>query len=232
MIDDTADPILEPALAHDPAPNAPSGGPSGPAPNAPSDPAPTAPSDPAPTAPSDPKADPTPPPDPAPTAPSDPKPTAPPDPKADPTPPRRARPTTGPVQYKGDDLEPERGPGLGCFRFQLAVLVVFIVLTPLTVAWDWPVTVSTVLLFTVIGLLLTTGQTIIFLLRLVAADRRGRRVPLAGGSRTVGELEDAETSAPSAAPETAGVAQVSGPASSERESASAAATDGGLDPDA
>ncbi|MGH2511729.1 MAG: hypothetical protein ACRDGQ_03475, partial [Candidatus Limnocylindrales bacterium] len=40
-------------------------------------------------------------------------------------------------------------------------------------------------------LLLITGQTIIFLLRLVAADRRGRRRPLASGSRTVGELEDA-----------------------------------------
>ena len=42
-----------------------------------------------------------------------------------------------------------------------------------------------------IGLLLVTGQTIIFLLRLVAADRRGRRRPLASGSKTVGELEDA-----------------------------------------
>ena len=27
-----------------------------------------------------------------------------------------------PIQYKGDDLDPERGPGLGCFRFQLIVL--------------------------------------------------------------------------------------------------------------
>ena len=45
---------------------------------------------------------------------------------------------TGPIQYKGDDLEPERGPGLGCFRFQVIVLVVFIVLTPLTVVWNWP----------------------------------------------------------------------------------------------
>ena len=160
--------------------------------------------DPAPSTPSDPNADPS---DPARSAPSD--------PNADPTPQRRARPPTGPVQYKGDDLEPERGPGLGCFRFQLAVLVVFIVLTPLTVVWNWPATVSTVLLFVVIGLLLTTGQTIIFLLRLVAADRRGRRVPLGGGTRTVGELEDAGKSATPAAPESAGAAPVSGPASSE-----------------
>jgi hypothetical protein len=109
---------------------------------------------------------------------------------ADPTPPRSARPT-GPVQYRGEDLVPERGPGLGCFRIQVVVLAIFIVLTPLTVAWNWPVAVSAGLLFAVIGLLLVTGQTIIFLLRLVAADRRGRRRPLASGSKTVGELEDA-----------------------------------------
>jgi hypothetical protein len=113
------------------------------------------------------------------------------DPLADPTPPRRPRPT-GPIQYKGEELDAGRGPGLGCFRFQLAVLVVFIVLTPLSVVWRWPEAVSAVLLFAVIGLLLTTGQTIIFLLRLVAADRRGRRRPMASATRTVGELEDAE----------------------------------------
>ncbi len=48
------------------------------------------------------------------------------------------------------------------------------------------------MLFGVILLLLLTGQTIIFLLRLVAADRRatGRRRPRASGTKTVGELED------------------------------------------
>lgn len=111
------------------------------------------------------------------------------DPIADPTPPRRPRPT-GPIQYKGDELDAERGPGLGCFRFQLVVLVVFIVLTPLSVVWDWSPMVSAGLLFAVLLLLLFTGQTIIFLLRLVAADRRGRRVPLGSASKTVGELED------------------------------------------
>ncbi len=112
-----------------------------------------------------------------------------PDPDADPTPPRPPRPS-GPVQYKGADLEPERGPGLGCFWFQVAVLVFFVVLTPLSVAWHWPEAVSTILLFAVIGLLLTTGQTVIFLLRLVAADRRSRRRPMGSATRTVGELED------------------------------------------
>jgi hypothetical protein len=96
-----------------------------------------------------------------------------------------------PIQYKGDDLDPERGPGLGCFRFQLIVLAVFVVLTPLSVVWQWPDAISAGLLFAVIILLLVTGQTIIFLLRLVAADRRGRRRPLGSATKTVGELEDA-----------------------------------------
>ena len=112
------------------------------------------------------------------------------DPTFDPTPPRRPRPS-GPVEYKGEELDARRGPGLGCFRIQLVVLAVFVALTPLSVAWRWPEAVSAVLLFAVIGLLLTTGQTIIFLLRLVAADRRGRRRPLGSATKTVGELEDA-----------------------------------------
>lgn len=114
----------------------------------------------------------------------------------------------GPVQYKGDDLDPERGPGLGCFRFQLIVLAIFIVLTPLSVVWKWPDAVSAGLLFAVVILLLVTGQTIIFLLRLVAADRRSRRRPLGSATKTVGELEDAATTdrpaAEPAAPDTDG----------------------------
>ncbi|HET9456938.1 MAG TPA: hypothetical protein VFO78_06330 [Candidatus Limnocylindrales bacterium] len=95
-----------------------------------------------------------------------------------------------PIQYKGEDLDPERGPGLGCFRFQLAVLAIAIVLTPLSVAWRWPEWLSAGLLFLVIALLLVAGQTIIFLLRLVAADRRSRRRPLGSATKTVGELEE------------------------------------------
>lgn len=111
------------------------------------------------------------------------------DPNADPTPPRRPRPS-GPVQYKGDELDAGRGPGLGCFWIQVVILVAFIILTPLSVVWDWPSAVSAGLLFAVILLLLVTGQTIIFLLRIVAAERRGRRRPLASSTKTVGELED------------------------------------------
>ena len=118
------------------------------------------------------------------------------DPNADPTPPRPAR-STGPVQYKGEDLDAQRGPGLGCFRFQLVLLAVFIVLTPLSAAWNWPEWVSALLLFATIGLLLVAGQTIVFLLRLVAADRRSRRRPLASATKTVGEIEDQDVAIPS-----------------------------------
>jgi hypothetical protein len=98
----------------------------------------------------------------------------------------------GPVQYKGEDLDAARGPGLGCFRFQLVVLGILVVLTPLSVAWRWPIWLSTVLLIAVLVLLLVAGQTVIFLLRLVAADRRSRRRPLASGTKTVGELDDGQ----------------------------------------
>ena len=96
--------------------------------------------------------------------------------------------------YRGEPLDAERGPGLGCFWSQVAVLVVFIVLTPLSVAWGWPSWLSAALLFATIALLLVAGQTVIFLLRLVAADRReeGRRRPLESRTPTVGEIEDHE----------------------------------------
>jgi hypothetical protein len=149
----------------------------------------------------------------------------------DPTPPRRPRPT-GAVQYKGDDLEAERGPGLGCFRFQVVVLVIFIVLTPLSVVWGWPDWVSAVLLFAVIGLLLVTGQTIIFLLRLVSAERRGRRRPLASGTKTVGELEDAaaapEAEVAAETPEPAAAAEAPEPATADE--APEASSSGADDP--
>jgi hypothetical protein len=94
--------------------------------------------------------------------------------------------------YRGEELDPERGPGLGCFWFQAIVLGFFIVLIPIGLELNWPFELLAILLFVVIGLLLLTGQTVIFLLRLVAADRRsqGRRRPLASPTRTVGELED------------------------------------------
>jgi len=96
------------------------------------------------------------------------------------------------VEYKGAPLDAERGPGLGCFWIQVVLLAIVVVLTPLTAAWEWPIPITIVLLATTLVLLLFVGQTVIFLLRLVAADRRAdaRRRPLRSQTKTVGEIED------------------------------------------
>ncbi|TAJ99461.1 MAG: hypothetical protein EPO36_12060 [Chloroflexota bacterium] len=124
-------------------------------------------------------------------------------------------PTVRDVDYKGAPLDSEKGPGLGCFWTQLVVLGVLLVLTPLSVAWNWPAWLSGALLIVVLLLLLLAGQTVIFLLRLVAADRRaaGRRRPLASSTPTVGELEDRGASpVAEAADDAADVAPPAGPA--------------------
>jgi hypothetical protein len=98
---------------------------------------------------------------------------------------------SGPPTYKGEPLDAERGPGLGCFWVQVIALAILLVLTPLTVVWAWDSRVSAILLFATLALLFFAGQTVIFLLRLVAADRRSRRRPLDPAARpTVGQLED------------------------------------------
>lgn len=124
-----------------------------------------------------------------------------------------------PVEYKGAPLDPERGPGLGCFWVQVVLLAVLVVATPLSVG-RVPDVVTALLLFAVIGLLFFVGQTAIFLLRLVAAERReARRRPLASRTKTVGELEaEAEGTA---AEGTAAAGQPGEPAGQPGEAAAA-----------
>jgi hypothetical protein len=118
-------------------------------------------------------------------------------------------PPTGPARppYKGAPLDPERGPGLGCFWVQTAVFLILFVLTPFGVINGWPAWLTTAMFVVTLVLLLFVGQTVIFLLRLVAADRRSRRRPLGEGARpTVGDLsqspveptEDTEAAVPEA----------------------------------
>jgi hypothetical protein len=103
---------------------------------------------------------------------------------------RRPAPPAVP-EYKGAPLDAERGPGLGCFWIQMVLLGVLLVVTPLSVVLVAPPWLSALLLIVTLILLLFVGQTAIFLLRLVAADRRTRRRPLRDDARrTVGQLED------------------------------------------
>lgn len=93
-------------------------------------------------------------------------------------------------RYKGEPLDAARGPGLGCFWLQVAVLAFFVVITPIGALNGWPIEITGALLIATLVLTFFAGQTVIFLLRLVAADRRSRRRPMASATRTVGELED------------------------------------------
>lgn len=103
------------------------------------------------------------------------------------------------VEYKGGPLDAAKGPGLGCFWLQLGLLIVLVILTPIGVNAGWPEIVTGGLLIATIVLLLFSGQTIIFLLRLVAADRRAeaRRRPLQPRTPTVGQIEDENARGPS-----------------------------------
>ena len=91
--------------------------------------------------------------------------------------------------YKGAPLDAERGPGLGCFWVQVVAFAVLFVLIPIGVINAWPIELLTAMLIALLVLALFVGQTVIFLLRLVSADRRSRRRPLRAGARpTVGDL--------------------------------------------
>ena len=110
---------------------------------------------------------------------------------AEPRTPEPRSPEARMPDYKGEPLDADRGPGLGCFWIQTALLVVLLVATPLSVWLVAPPWFSAALLILTLVLLLFVGQTTIFLLRLVAADRRSRRRPLREGARrTVGQLEE------------------------------------------
>jgi hypothetical protein len=121
-------------------------------------------------------------------------------PTATPDPSRPPRASQGETPlYKGEPLDSERGPGLGCFWVQAILLGILLILTPVTVVLAWPPLVSAALLIITLILLLFTGQTVIFLLRLVAADKRSRRTPRSTSARkTVGMLEDEAATAPAA----------------------------------
>ena len=93
-------------------------------------------------------------------------------------------------EYKGAPLDAERGPGFGCFWIQVVVLALFIILAPLSAVLNWGPAIATFFLIGVVVLLLLVGQTAIFLLRLVAADRKTRRAPLGSATKTVGQLEE------------------------------------------
>jgi hypothetical protein len=118
--------------------------------------------------------------------------------------------------YKGAPLDADRGPGLGCFWTQAVILAILVVLVPVGVWNGWPIEITEGLLVVTLILVFFVSLTLVFLLRLVAADRRARRAPLRSGARqTVGQLEDAARAAASDAPAASAPHPASGSAPSE-----------------
>jgi len=75
-----------------------------------------------------------------------------------------------------EELDPNEGPGFGCFVWQAILFAAILLLIPIGLfTFDWPVWLLAVLLFIDMGLLFFVSMTSVFLLRVFFADRRRGR---------------------------------------------------------
>jgi hypothetical protein len=87
------------------------------------------------------------------------------------------------VRYN-EDLDPNEGPGFGCFVTQAILFALILLLIPVGLfAFNWPVWVLAALLFVDLILLFFVSMTSVFLLRVFFADRRGGRGRTTGVAR-------------------------------------------------
>ena len=88
-----------------------------------------------------------------------------------------------------EELDPNEGPGFGCFVWQAIFFAGLLFLIPIGLfTWNWPVWLLVVLLFVDMVLLFFISMTSVFLLRVFFADRRrGRRrtIGAAGPPRVI-----------------------------------------------
>ncbi|HET9417391.1 MAG TPA: hypothetical protein VFP30_07605 [Candidatus Limnocylindria bacterium] len=79
------------------------------------------------------------------------------------------------VRYN-EELDPNQGPGFGCFVTQAILFAVILLLIPVGLfTFNWPVWVLVALLFVDLILLFFVSMTSVFLLRVFFADRRRGR---------------------------------------------------------
>ena len=79
------------------------------------------------------------------------------------------------VSYN-EELDPNQGPGFGCFVTQAILFAVILLLIPVGLfVFNWPVWLLAVLLFIDLILLFFVSMTSVFLLRVFFADRRRDR---------------------------------------------------------
>jgi len=87
------------------------------------------------------------------------------------------------VRYN-EDLDPNEGPGFGCFVTQAILFAVILLLIPVGLfTFNWPVWLLAALLFIALILLFFVSMTSVFLLRVFFADRRRGRGRSSGVAR-------------------------------------------------
>ncbi|MDQ4034948.1 MAG: hypothetical protein M3153_03380 [Chloroflexota bacterium] len=75
-----------------------------------------------------------------------------------------------------EELDPNEGPGFGCFVTQAILFAVILLLIPVGLfTFQWPVWLLATLLFIALVLLFFVSMTSVFLLRVFFADRRRGR---------------------------------------------------------
>jgi len=98
-----------------------------------------------------------------------------------------------------EELDPNEGPGLGCFTVQAVLFAVILLLIPIGVfSLGWPVWLLTALLVVAIILLFFISMTSVFLLRVFFATRRtgrGRTFGASGPPLSI-ESDASDTDAP------------------------------------
>lgn len=79
------------------------------------------------------------------------------------------------VRYN-EELDPNQGPGFGCFVTQAILFALILFLIPVGLfVFNWPVWLLAVLMFIDLFLLFFVSMTSVFLLRVFFADRRRGR---------------------------------------------------------
>jgi hypothetical protein len=87
------------------------------------------------------------------------------------------------IRYN-EDLDPNQGPGFGCFVTQAILFAVILLLIPVGLfTFGWPEWVLAALLIVDMVLLFFVSMTSVFLLRVFFADRRRGRGRTTGAAR-------------------------------------------------
>jgi len=87
------------------------------------------------------------------------------------------------IRYN-EELDPNEGPGFGCFVTQAILFALLLLLIPVGLfVFNWPVWLLATLLFIDLFLLFFVSMTSVFLLRVFFADRRKGRGRTTGVTR-------------------------------------------------